>query len=181
MSFSHSVARKSTNSTTRITSPAATSEICYLFRCSLVETLIPLLTSKSFLRLAGAVVNMFHFTVSFLALRIYDIPLKVASNGRVFVCITEFPHEGFPSMADTRCEDDLDFAMSDDVQNTHNARQEELVKISTEDIYESCFHDTLVVRNRLNECQREVCDEVQDCESGMVWNIMIFKMTMRVS
>ena len=55
---------------------------------------------------------MFNFTVSFVALQVYAIPLTLADNGHILVPMCEFPEDGFPNEADNWIENDLDFTTS---------------------------------------------------------------------
>ena len=82
---------KTTESTTRAIFACAISEIMFLSRSSVVRLPLPLLLSKIWMRLSGAVIDMVSFTVSFVTLGIYDIPMQVADNGHLLVDITQFP------------------------------------------------------------------------------------------
>jgi len=77
--------------------PAAIVGIPLLIRSSAVINAVPLLASKQFLDMAGAVIDLFGMTISFVCLGVFMIPLRVHEHGHLCICITDWPEAGLPS------------------------------------------------------------------------------------
>ena len=99
----------------RFVFPAAILGIPLLIRSSSVVNNVPLLASKQFLDLAGAVIDLFGMTISFVCLGIFRIPLQIHEHGHLCVPITAWPKGGFPQDADFWSEVDTDFSAPPDI------------------------------------------------------------------
>ena len=89
--------------------------------CVLALDTLPLLLSKLFMRLSGCVLNLWTFTVSFLALGVYNLPLALASNEHLTIALDGFPVSIGTSDLLTWEETDSDFQVDPQTQAQLNS------------------------------------------------------------
>jgi len=116
-------------SETRFIFPAGIIGSVLLVRTSAVVNLVPLLASKQFLDLSGAVIDLFGMTISFVTLGLFMLPLHVHEHGHLCVCITDWPDQGIPKDLDSWDECDLDFTASPEVSQKMDQLMSERGKI----------------------------------------------------